>query len=74
MTRWGFLSPPLLLCSLFCFGQQPAKNSEAAAMIGSNGPVTTVLTYEQHEQAAIRINELAGRIHAEADASAFMFN
>jgi hypothetical protein len=26
--------------------------------------------YEQHKQAAIRINELAGRIHSEADASA----
>jgi hypothetical protein len=28
--------------------------------------------YEQHKQAAIRINELAGRIHSEADASAFV--
>jgi len=28
--------------------------------------------YERHKQAAIRINELAGRIHSEADASAFV--
>ena len=28
--------------------------------------------YEQHKQAAIRINELAGGIHSEADASAFV--
>src|SRR5438445_8042066 len=28
--------------------------------------------YERHKQAAIRINELAGRIHAEADASAIV--
>src|ERR1700674_5482449 len=28
--------------------------------------------YERHKQAAIRINELAGRIHAEADARAFV--
>lgn len=28
--------------------------------------------YEQHKQAAIRINELAGRIQSEADASAFV--
>lgn len=28
--------------------------------------------YEQHKQAAIRINELAGRIHSEADAIAFV--
>ena len=71
MTRWSFLSPLLLLCSLFCFGQHPAKNSEAT-MIGSNGPVATVLTYEQHKQAAIRINELAGRIQSDADASALV--
>jgi hypothetical protein len=71
MTRWSFLSPLLLLCSLFCFAQQPAKNSEAT-MTASNGPAATVLTYEQHKQAAIRINELAGRIHSEADAIAFV--
>jgi hypothetical protein len=28
--------------------------------------------YEQHKQAAIRINELAGRIQSEANASAFV--
>ena len=28
--------------------------------------------YEQHKQAAIRINELAGRIHAESGASSFV--
>jgi hypothetical protein len=28
--------------------------------------------YERHKQAAIHINELAGRIHTEADASAFV--
>ena len=28
--------------------------------------------YERHKQAAIRINELAGRIQSEADASAFV--
>jgi hypothetical protein len=71
MTRWGFLSALLLICSPFCFAQQPAQNSEAT-MIGSNGPVATVLTYEQHKQAAVRINELAGRIHSEADASALV--
>jgi hypothetical protein len=60
MTRWGFLSALVLLCQQFCFAHQPAQNSEAA-MIGSNGPVSSVLTYEQHKQAAIRINELAGR-------------
>jgi hypothetical protein len=71
MTRWGFLSALVLLCQQFCFAQQPAQNS-GAAMIGSNGPVSSVLTYEQHKQAAIRINELAGRIHSEADASIFV--
>ena len=71
MTRCGFLSAPLLICSPFCFAQQPAKNSEAT-ITASNGPVATVLTYEQHKQAAIRINELAGRIYAEADASAIV--
>jgi hypothetical protein len=69
MTRWGFLSALVLLCQQFCFAQQPAQNSEAA-MIGSNGRVSSVLTYEQHKQAALRINELAGRMHSEADASA----
>src|SRR6267378_37169 len=69
MTRCGFLSALLLICSPFCFAQQPAKNSKAT-MIGSNGPVATVLTYEQHKQAAVRINELAGRVHSEADTSA----
>jgi hypothetical protein len=68
MTRWGFLSALVLLCQQFCFAQQPAQNSEAA-MIGSNGPVSSVLTYEQHKQAAIRINELAGRMRSEAEAS-----
>ncbi len=62
MTRWNFLSALLLFCPQFCFAQQPAKNGEAA--------VPAVLTYEQHKQAAIRINDLAGRIHSEADASA----
>ena len=71
MTRWGFLSALVLLCQQFCFAQQPAQNSEAA-MIGSNVPVSSVLTYEQHRQAAIRINELAGRIQSEADASALV--
>jgi hypothetical protein len=71
MTRWGFLSTLVLLCQQFCFAQQPAQNSEAA-MIGSDGPLSSVLTYEQHKQAAIRINELAGRIHSEADASIFV--
>ncbi len=33
----------LLMASPFCLGQQPAKNSEAAA-VGMNGPVHTVLT------------------------------
>src|ERR1700674_1056531 len=28
--------------------------------------------YERHTQSAIRINDLAGRIHSEADASAFV--
>src|SRR5260370_13438741 len=28
--------------------------------------------YERHKQAAIRINESAGRIHSEADASVFV--
>jgi hypothetical protein len=28
--------------------------------------------YEQHKQAAIRINDLAGRVHTEADATAFV--
>jgi hypothetical protein len=69
MTRWGYLSALVLLCQQFCFAQQPAQNSEAA-MIGSNGPVSSVQTYEQHKQTAIRINELAGRIQSEADTSA----
>jgi hypothetical protein len=71
MTRWGFLPALVLLCQQFCFAQQPAQNTEAA-MIVSNGPVSSDLTYEQHKQAAIRINELAGRIHSEADASIFV--
>jgi hypothetical protein len=71
MTRWDFLSALVLLCQQFCVAQQPAQNGEAA-MMGSNGPVSNVLTYEQHKQAAIRINELAGRIHSEADASSFV--
>ena len=61
MTQWFFLSA-VLFCSQFCFAQQPAKNSEAA----TNG----LSAYEQHKQAAIRINELAGRIRSEADANA----
>jgi hypothetical protein len=69
MTRCGFLSAVVLLCQQFCFAQQPSQNSEAA-MIGSNGPASSILTYEQHKQAALRINELAGRIQLEADASA----
>jgi hypothetical protein len=61
MTRWGFLSA-LLLVSQFCLAEQPANKSDAA--------VPAVLTYEQHKQAAIRINELAGGIRSEADARA----
>jgi hypothetical protein len=64
MTRWSFLSALLLLCTEFCFGQLPAKNSEAA--------MADLTPYEQHKQAAIRINELAGRIQSEADASAYV--
>jgi hypothetical protein len=30
------------------------------------------MTYEQHKQAAIRINDLAGQIHSEANASAIV--
>jgi hypothetical protein len=71
MTRCGFLSAVVLLCQQFYFAQQPSQNS-AAAMIGSNGPASSVLTYEQHKQAAIRINELAGGIRSEADASSFV--
>ena len=43
MTRWSFLSALLLFCPQFCFGQQPAKNSEAA-IVGLRGPVHSVLT------------------------------
>ena len=43
MTRWSILSALLLHCSQFCFGQQPAKNGEAA-VIGLRGPVHSVLT------------------------------
>ena len=64
MMRWGFLSALLLICSQFCLAQAPATNGEAAE--------PAVLTYEQHKQAAIRINELAGRIHSETDANAFV--
>ena len=64
MTRWGFLSALLLIWSQFCLAQAPATNGEAA--------VPAVLTYEQHKQAAIRLNDLAGRIHSESDASAFV--
>jgi hypothetical protein len=63
MTQWFFLSA-VLFCSQFCFAQQPAKNSEAA----TNG----LSAYEQHKQAAIRINELAGLIRSEADANALV--
>jgi hypothetical protein len=62
MTRWFFLSAVLLVCSQFYLVQQPGKNSEAA--------LAALSTYEQHKQAAIRINELAGRIRSEADANA----
>jgi hypothetical protein len=64
MTWWRFLSAFLLIYSQFCLAQQPANNSEAA--------VPAALTYEQHKQAAIRINELAGRIQSDADASALV--
>jgi hypothetical protein len=64
MTRWFSRSAVLLLCLPFCFAQQPAKNSEAA--------MSGLPTYEQHKPAAIRINELAGRIHSEADANALV--
>jgi hypothetical protein len=43
MTRRSALSALLLLCSQFCFGQQPPKNGEAA-VIGLRGPVHSVLT------------------------------
>jgi hypothetical protein len=54
----------LLICSQLCLAQQPSTNGEAT--------VPAVLTYEQHKQAAIRLNDLAGRIHSESDASAFV--
>lgn len=71
MTRWGVLSALLLIGSPFCFGRQTAENREAM-MAGSNAPASATLTYEQHRQAAIRINDLAGRIHSEADAGTFV--
>jgi hypothetical protein len=64
MVRSGFLSALLLICSQLCLAQQPFTNGEAT--------VPAVLTYEQHKEAAIRLNDLAGRIHSQFDASAFV--
>ena len=59
MKAKSLLPALLLFFSHFCSGQQPAA---------ADAPTT----YEQHKQAAIRINDLAGQIHSEADASAIV--
>jgi hypothetical protein len=46
--------------------QGGSAESQSTMQEGANGE------YERHKEAAIRINELAGRIHSEADASAFV--
>lgn len=60
MKSRSLLPALLLFTTQFCCAQQPATAADAA------------MTYEQHKQAAIRINDLAGQIHSEADASAIV--
>jgi hypothetical protein len=60
MKSRSLLATLLLLASHLCPAQQPANTAD------------TPTTYEQHKQAAIRINDLVGQIHSEADASAIV--
>jgi hypothetical protein len=50
------------------FPQQNSRSTESQATMKQHDPDE----YERHKQAAIRINELAGRIQSEADASALV--
>ncbi|HXM08620.1 MAG TPA: hypothetical protein VN946_01585 [Terriglobales bacterium] len=48
----------------------PQQNDSTESQTSVQQPANGV--YERHKEAAIRINELAGRIHSEADASAIV--
>jgi|ERR1039458_2962537 hypothetical protein len=57
----------LVFALLFAAPQQDSSAESQASMPEQSNDV-----YERHKQAAIRINDLAGRIHSEADASALV--
>jgi hypothetical protein len=58
----------VLVIALFVAVPQQGSSTESQATMQQH----IQDDYEQHRQAAMRINELAGRIHSEADASAFV--
>jgi hypothetical protein len=55
-----------LIFALIVAAPQQSDSTESQATMQQRAHVE----YERHKQAAIRINELAGRISSEADASA----
>jgi hypothetical protein len=60
---------PLIILILFGAPQQTGQSTDPTAQ---PSPEQAKATYEAYRQAAIHINELAGNIHSEADARAFV--
>jgi hypothetical protein len=68
-VRFAYLSMiPLALLFALVVAAPQSNSTESQTSVQERAPAE----YERHKQAAIRINELAGRIHSEADASAFV--
>jgi hypothetical protein len=67
MERLSMIALPLIFALIVAAPNQSSSSESQTAL-----QRRAHAEYERHKQTAIRINELAGQIHSEADASAFV--